>query len=171
MGETFLLDTDLLAEVLRRRDEDQRVRTDLVDEAEWAGVDTDNTAFLKRVIAACGHWPGRALLGTEGEQAMWLFAQHADRDPAFQARALDLLTEAAARGDADPCHVAYLTDRCRVAADRPQLYGTRCRVRFDGAVEPGPIEDLDRLDERRRRVGLGPHADYLRQMREINAPA
>jgi hypothetical protein len=46
-------------------------------------------------------------------------------------------------------HLAYLEDRARVNAGRPQLYGTQFTV-TDGEFGPYTIEDPQRLEERRR---------------------
>jgi Family of unknown function (DUF6624) len=87
-----------------------------------ASVDADNLAWLKDVIAEVG-WPGRSMVGKDGAHAAWLLAQHADRDPAFQRRRLDLVTQAAARGQASPAELAYLTDRGLLAEGKSQEYG------------------------------------------------
>lgn len=70
------------------------------------------------------------------------------------------------QSDADPRNLAYLTDRCRVAAGQPQVYGTQYDSDgFDGNLRPHLIEDPERLDARRAAVGLEPHAEYDRRMR------
>jgi hypothetical protein len=61
-----------------------------------ASVDAGNLAWLKETVAEVG-WPGRSMVGEDGAHAAWLLAQHADRDPAFQRRCLDLVTQAARR--------------------------------------------------------------------------
>jgi hypothetical protein len=170
------MNTLLRDELLRRNGRDQAVRLatpigqPMTEQAqwEWEQVDRDNTRFLKTVIAEHG-WPGRDLAGDDGSLAAWLFAQHADRDVAFQRRSLDLLRKAAAEGPAELSHVAYLTDRVRVAGGRPQLYGTQYHEP-DGRLQPRPIEDPDRLDRRRARMGLGPHAEYDQHMHEQYDP-
>ena len=63
------------------------------------------------------------MVGKDGAHAAWLLAQHADRDPAFQRRRLDLVTQAAARGQASPTELAYLTDRGLLAEGKSQEYG------------------------------------------------
>src|SRR6266545_453181 len=93
-------------------------------------------------------WPARTLVGEDGAQAAWLLAQHADQDPALQRAFLDALRSAVAEGEASPAHLAYLEDRVRVHAGQPQLYGTQFTV-TDGEFGPYPIEDPQRLDERR----------------------
>src|SRR5262245_4939437 len=58
-------------------------------------------------------WPGRHLVGDDGSRAAWLVAQHSIEDVGLQRRCLETLEIAVARNDADPVHLAYLTDRVR----------------------------------------------------------
>jgi hypothetical protein len=165
------VDEELRRELLTRRDEDQRVRqlisppqgqhmVRLPDEvaAQWQRVDAGNTRWLGELLTMRG-WPGRTLVGAEGAQAAWLLAQHADQDPALQRVFLDALRSAVAEGEASPAHLAYLEDRVRVHAGQPQLYGTQFTV-TGGEPGPFPIEDPQRLDERRAEAGLEPFAAY-----------
>ena len=95
-------------------------------------------------------------------------AQHADHDPDQQRAFLHALRSAAAQGQASRAHLAYLAyleDRVQVNADQPQLYGTQFTV-TDGELGPSPIEDRERLDERRAEAGLEPFADYEARMRD-----
>jgi hypothetical protein len=94
-----------------------------------------------------------------------LLAQHADHDPVQQRAFLHALRSAAAQGQASRANLAYLEDRVRVNADQPQLYGTQFTV-ADGELGPCPIEDRQRLDERRAEAGLEPFADYEARMRD-----
>jgi hypothetical protein len=170
------VDQDLRRELLARQEEDQRIRTlvpppegqhevRLPDEvaAEWERIDQDNTRWLAGILATRG-WPGRMLAGEDGAAAAWLLAQHADRDPAQQRAFLDALRAAAGQGDATPAQLAYLEDRVRVGAGQPQRYGTQFTV-AGGTFGPHPIEDPDRLDERRAAAGLEPFADYEARLR------
>jgi Family of unknown function (DUF6624) len=109
-------------------------------------------------------WPGRTVAGEDGAGAAWLLAQHADGDPVRQRAFLDVLRDAVERGEASRAHLAYLEDRVRVNAGRPQLYGTQFTV-TEGEFGPCPIEDRLRLDERRAEAGLEPFADYEARMR------
>ncbi|MBB6553338.1 DUF6624 domain-containing protein [Nonomuraea rubra] len=168
-----MLDPELRDELLARMERDQHVRLSVpVGEPlsaelleEWDRVDTGNTAFLKRVIDEHG-WPGHDLVGERAAQAAWLLAQHADRDRDFQRRCLPLLRDAVARGQAAARHLAYLVDRVRVGEGRPQVYGTQYLQTAEGGFGPHPIEDREHLDERRAEMGLEPHAEYDRHMRQ-----
>lgn len=158
-----------LAEELRRRAQrDQAARQRAAqtrDAAEMRHIDDENTAWLEGVIEEHG-WPGIGMVGEQGAKEAWLIAQHADRDPAFQSRALELMKTAVAVGEASARHLAYLTDRTLVAASKPQKYGTQYTHDPDGSnLRPQPVEDPEHLDERRAAVGLEPAADYDRRMR------
>ena len=82
----------------------------------------------------------------------------------MQQAFLDAVRGAVAEGEAIPAHLAYLEDRVRVRAGLPQLYGTQFTV-ISGAFGPHPIEDPQRLDERRAASGLEPFSDYEARMR------
>lgn len=170
------MDEELRRELLARGDEDQRIRAlvspppgqhtvRLPDEVaeRWHRIDEDNTRWLGEVLSA-GGWPGRTLVGEDGAAAAWLLAQHADRDPVLQRAFLEALRGAVDRREASPAHLAYLEDRVRVNAGQPQLYGTQFTV-TGGVFGPHPIEDRQRLDERRAQAGLEPFADYETMMR------
>lgn len=154
---------DLRAELLHRAERDQAARG--LPEPEWetvASVDADNLAWLKGVIAEVG-WPGRSTVGEDGAHAAWLLAQHADHDPAFQRRCLDLVTQAAACGEASPAELAYLTDRVLLAEGKSQEYGTQFAGR-EGRWVPRRLRDPERVDERRAAMGLGTLADNTARM-------
>ena len=165
------MDEQLRAEFLARREEDQRIRHAAMEAsdpqtgrlpddlgAEWHRIDTANTEWLNDLVDTRG-WPGRSLVGDDGAKAAWLLAQHADQRRDLQRKFLDLLRAAVADGEAEAHHLAYLEDRVRVADGRPQLYGTQF-TRTGNDLAPSPIEDPDRLDERRAAVGLPPFAEY-----------
>lgn len=129
----------------------------------WTGlafVDRSHTERMRAIVATHG-WPRRSQVGPLAAQAAWLLVQHADHDRTFQQACLRLLQEAVAVGEAEPGHLAYLTDRVRVGAGLPQVYGTQ----MHNGSEPWPIEMPEGVDERRAVVGLEPLADYVARFR------
>ncbi|MBL1118835.1 hypothetical protein JK364_41710 [Streptomyces sp. 110] len=154
---------DLADELLRRVAADQHARgvRENGPDAEcdhdlMRTVDADNVAALQRIIDEHG-WPGHSLVGEQAANAAWLIAQHAEL--AFQLRALDLLDEAVAQGEATPVQRAYLLDRCLMRQGKPQLYGTQYHDP-GGGMRLWEVADPENLDRRRGEVDLGPHAEY-----------
>jgi len=166
----------LRAELLARLARDQAFERAIIDsgdtsETAWRNVKgssvlAENTDWLKRIVADKG-WPGISLVGEDGAKAAFLIAQHADTDPAFQAQVLPLLQAALARHDAAPEDVALLTDRVLLAQGKPQLYGSQFKNNDDGSMSLKPVEDEANLDERRRRMGLVPLAEYKKLLSEM----
>src|SRR5690606_30750870 len=107
---------ELRQELLEMKEADQADRTG-APVAEWD--DEARTARLAEIIDEHG-WPTRSLVGEDGASAAWLIAQHSDLDVGFQERALGLLREAVADGEADPTELAYLEDRVARNQGRPQ---------------------------------------------------
>jgi hypothetical protein len=136
---------------------------------EGQEVDRRNTAWLKQVVDKRG-WPGQTLVGRDGALAAWLLVQHADLDRDFQKKCLPLLAAVVKKGEAQATHLAYLTDRVLVGDGKKQVYGTQMRS-VNGKMEPAPIEDEANVDKRRKEVGLGPLADYLKMFPSANKPA
>lgn len=150
-------------ELLRRAQMDQKMRNDAMDGgADWdSSVDTDNTAYLKSIVKSIG-WPTIKDVGQEAASAAWLLAQHADQDPAFQERCLQLMKKLSADA-VSQANIAYLEDRVRVARHGPQLYGTQFYQEGD-YFGPRPIKDAGNLDRRRKDVGLQPFRVYEAMM-------
>ena len=168
----------LRRELLDRMDKDQKARFALIEAAPLDGkgeadakkraeklhavekIDSDNREWLKGVIDKHG-WPGVALAGKDGAHAAWLMVQHADADRPFQKKCLELLEKAVAAKDAAAVDLAYLTDRVLVGEGKKQKYGTQLSTK-DGKLVPNPVEDEDKLDERRKALGLQPMAEYIK---------
>ena len=130
------------------------------DIALGAAIDSLNTAWLEAVVAERG-WPGSSSVGAEGAHHAWLLAQHADRRPDFQRDVLRRMEAAVAQGEAEGSDLAYLTDRVRLAAGEPQVYGTQVSMGDDGEPHPINLGNPDHVDARRAAVGLMPLEEYL----------
>lgn len=160
---------ELFAELMKRMKADQDARLAKPPKVlQMMLIDGENTAWMKQVIEKYG-WPDRAMVGREGAQAAWLLVQHADRDPVFQRRCLELLTKAHEKGEASADQVAYLTDRVLLAEGKSQIYGTQFHT-VDGKLQPLPIENEAEVDQRRAAMGLEPLAVYAEQIRSHYGP-
>jgi len=160
---------DVTAELAKRVEEDQALRTQLMSGApidmelveRVSECDASNTAWMKALVAEHG-WPGKSRVGEKGAGDAWLLVQHADQSVDFQEQCLALLRDAVAAGEADARHAAYLEDRVAMHRGRPQRYGTQFRQSEGGGYEPYTLEDPARVDEWRASVGLEPLAEYAK---------
>lgn len=130
--------------------------------------DHDNTEWLKGVVASQG-WPTRTKVGDSAATVAWLLVQHADADPAFQARALRLMEPLAATGEVNKKNYAYLYDRVMLKLVGKQRYATQLTCRA-GQYVPLPVEDDREVDSWRRKAGMGALADYQRQVTKNSGP-
>ena len=153
----------LRTELLAMHEEDLAVRRRAMQSAglaadhslELEAVHQKNAARMREILAQHG-WPTRLLVGVDGEEAAWLVVQHAIGDPELQRRALGLLEQAVASGEAPRWHAAYLFDRIAYFEGRPQRYGTQYDTGPDGYVAVYRLEDPANVDQFRAAVGLSP---------------
>jgi hypothetical protein len=126
--------------------------------------DARTTQAMKDIVAKYG-WPGKSLVGKDGAHAAWFVVQHS-RDLEFQKSCLEKLELAVTQGEAQAVEHAYLYDRVAIDGGKPQRWGTQ----FDETTrKPFPIEDAERVDERRKAIGLSTMAEYERFLRETGA--
>lgn len=167
-----MLNRLLRSELLRMQQEDLDLRAELAAAgtlfdgyaAPMAALHRRHNDRLREILAEHG-WPGRSLVGEDGAAAAWLVLQHAILAPDLMREALPLVERAARTGELERKYLALLVDRVRTLEGRPQLYGTQHDWDREGRMSPRPIEDPERVDERRRAVGLEPLAENTRRLR------
>lgn len=133
------------------------------DEAAWNRVeriDRFNTARIKQMLEG-RDWFQDDLDGEGAGFNGWLLVQHADRDPAFQKRALGMIEAKLGAPGVSERNFAYLYDRVAVAEGRPQRYGTQGIECVNGKRGPGPLEDAENIDVVRAELRLQPLAEYM----------
>ncbi len=157
-----------LLEMMRR---DQAARHAMIDAQgkasqaaagkQLAAVDAANLKRLAPMLDEHG-FPSPARVGRDGVEAAFVLVQHADSDPAFQARMLPQLAKLHGQGEVSGQKFALLTDRVLRAQGKRQRYGTQFGPdkAHPGTVVLQPVEDAAHLDARRAGVGLPPLKDY-----------
>ncbi|HEX8230215.1 MAG TPA: DUF6624 domain-containing protein [Chloroflexia bacterium] len=167
----------LRAELLEMERADRAKRAELVARGElhkpgyhpeMEEVHRRHNARMREIIESHG-WPGRSLVGDDGCRAAGFVVQHAILDPELQRRCVGLLTDAVEHGEADGFMLALLTDRVLVQEGKLQIYGTQYTGAPGGGVEPLPVAEPDKVDERRRAVGLPPLAENTARLNSQHA--
>ena len=136
-------------------------------------VDDFNTAELSQMLEGRG-WFRDDRDGQGAANDAWLIAQHADRNPEFQAKALTMIEAAFDAPGVSKSNYAYLYDRVQMrfsddarAEKKLQRYGTQGRCTGPGTWEPFPVEEPGRIDEVRAEVGLSTMAAYKSRFKTI----
>ena len=160
-----MLNQSLSNELLQMAEADQAMRIKAINrEAEWdSSVDERNQARLKAIVDEHG-WPTIPKVGAEASNAAWLLVQHA-LDLKFMERCLELM-ESLPSGEVKPANIAYQKDRVLMMNGKPQIYGTQFQGTGEG-MHVYPINDAERVDERRASVGLGTFAENEARLREL----
>lgn len=161
---------DLAAELAERRKEDQRVRTESRaggDPGEMQRVDADNTDFVLNVILELG-WVDATRFGQEASDAAFLIVQHTS-DMRLMRTALPFIEADVRAGKVSGQNYALMFDRLQLNLGYEQRYGSQIGV-VDGASVLMPCEDIERVDEFRAEMGMGPLAVYLGYFRDEGDP-
>jgi hypothetical protein len=148
------------AELQKRLRLDQAVRKDRKRHHEMQQVDADNTAWLRQVAVEHG-WLDAQRFGTEAADAAFLLVQHSGDLPLMTA-ALPTIEGDVKAGRLHGQTFALLYDRLQLMQGGQQRYGTQVmKVDEKGDWVLRRLEDPDRVDERRKAMGLGPLKEYL----------
>lgn len=112
-----------------------------------------NAKILSDIIDKIGY-PTREKVGKEANEATWLIIQHSIGQPKLMKNSAELLKIAVREGKEDPKCLAYLTDRIAVFESKPQYYGTQFDWDENGLLSPNHFDDLKKVNERRKSIGL-----------------
>jgi hypothetical protein len=137
---------------------DQRPRT-TGDSAEFISfIDSSNLAQVEAIIQHYG-WPGKSLVGAEGNMIVWMVIQHSELQT--QEKYFPLMKKSVDQKESRACDLAYLEDRILMYKGKKQLYGSQIMInQKTGAQEIWPVEDEKNLNARRAQVGLESMEEY-----------
>lgn len=123
-----------------------------------------NADRLSAIIQEHG-WPGKSKVGDEAAHAAWLILQHAIGHPQLQRKCFPMLVEQVETKEMDPVELAMLEDRIRCFEGKPQRFGTQFDWDENLRMSPLPVDDLELVKERRKRIGLEPLEDAVNAKR------
>lgn len=134
--------------------------------AQMAATDSVNQGTVSEILDREG-WPSH--LSEKANKALWIVIDHADIE--FQRKYLSMVQAQAERGVVSASDYAVLQDRVLMHEGKPQRYGTQIKMStvFVGdtletnAYALWPVEDADKLDSLRNRVGLPPIDAFIEE--------
>ncbi len=150
---------DIAKKIIELKKADFKLRDQLVQNGELGkGYNEDmkqlhnkNAEILNEIIDTIGY-PSIDKVGEEANQAAWLVIQHSIEKPDFMKKCAKLLESIKTK--ADQKNLAYLTDRIAVFEGNVQLYGTQFDWNKNGKLSPKPFDDLKKVNQRRKSIGL-----------------
>lgn len=131
---------------------------------EQEELDGANADWFSGVLATQG-WPRRSVVGDDGAAAAVQLLQRAMGRPPIQRQGLELLMQAAEQGEASLIDAAHFADRIAVYEGKAQIFGTQLDWGPDGQLTPAPLDDAEKVDQRRKTIGLPPLADLIADAR------
>jgi hypothetical protein len=112
-----------------------------------------NAKILNNILDTIGY-PTIDKVGIKANEAAWLIIQHSISQPKLMKKCAALLKSAVRENKASPQNLAYLTDRIAVFEEKLQLYGTQFDWDENGNLSPNPYDNLNKVNERRKSIGL-----------------
>jgi len=131
---------------------------------EMAAIHNSNADALEEIIDQVGY-PTVDKVGEEASDAAWLVVQHSIGRPAFMRKCAVLLHDAVDENKANTLHLAYLEDRIAVLEGRKQLYKTQFDWNQSGELSAQPFDDLYKVNQRRKSLGLNSLEEQTHIMR------
>lgn len=153
--------TKIAKEIIELQNADLELRDKLIQNGqlsdgynkEMEALHNRHAEILNNIIDKIGY-PTIDKVGREANEAAWLVVQHSIGQPEFMKKCAVLLEKAVAENQADAKQLAYLTDRIASFEGRPQLYGTQFDWDGNGEMNPKPFDDLEKVNQRRKTIGL-----------------
>jgi hypothetical protein len=147
----------IIAQLQSIHERDQKTRTNGDSTRFIHYIDSCNLAQVEKLIARYG-WLGKSMVGTKGNQTIFLVIQHADLTT--QKKYLPYLQKSVDEEESNAADLALLKDRMLMRQHMKQIYGSQVIYNNKGTPEFYPIEDEKNVNLRRQHVGLEPIEDY-----------
>ncbi len=152
---------DIAEKIIELKNADLKLRNKLIQDGqlgegyneEMRQLHNSNAEALDEIINTIGY-PTIDKVGKAANQAAWLVIQHAIEQPHFMKKCAKLLENVVSEDKVNQINLAYLTDRIAVFEGKPQRYGTQFDWNENGELSPNPFDDLSKVNQRRKSIGL-----------------
>jgi hypothetical protein len=122
-------------------------------------IDSVNTAEVIKILETYG-WLGTEKVGMKGNAALFVIIQHGSLKT--QETYLPMLRHSVKQGKSSPINLGMLEDRIALSKHKRQVYGTQLWTKEDGSLFIAPVSNPDKLDKRRKSIGLEPISTYAK---------
>ncbi|HCT30567.1 MAG TPA: hypothetical protein DIW31_07495 [Bacteroidales bacterium] len=168
------MDTKSFAQkIINLKERDENLRNKLIKNgklsngynSEMEKIHNENAKELNQIINKIGY-PTIEKVGEKASEAAWLIIQHSIGQPDFMKKSAEMLEKAVQENKANPISLAYLIDRIAVFEGRPQLYGTQFDWDINGEMNPNQVDDIDKVNQRRKNLGFNSLKEQIEIMQE-----
>ena len=122
--------------------------------------DSINLSKIENILNEYG-WLSADVIGEEGNKTLFLVIQHSDLET--QLKYLPMMRDALKIGNLESRDFALLEDRIALRQGKRQIYGSQIAKDYNtGESYVHPIIDPEKVNERRRKVGLEPIENYVK---------
>jgi hypothetical protein len=157
--------------IIGLKNKDDKLRAELIRKRalsngynqEMEALHNSNAKELNQIMEKIG-FPTSDKVGEEASRAAWLIIQHSIGQPDFMKKSAELLKKAIEENKADPLSLAYLTDRIAVFEGKPQPFGTQFDWDENGEMNPNQIDDMAKVNQRRKALGLNTLEEQIKIM-------
>jgi len=159
--------------ILTLKERDENFRNELIKKnglskgynSGMEKIHNKNAEELSQIIEEIGY-PTVDKVGTIASDASWLIIQHSIGQPNFMKKSAKMLERAVQENKADPISLAYLKDRIAVFEGKEQRYGTQFDWDINGEMSPNQIDDIEKVNLRRKTLGLNSLEEQTVTMKE-----
>ncbi len=163
----------IASEIIKKKNNDLELRNKLLLAGElndgyhpqMEQLHISNANYLQKIIHKIG-FPTIEKVGLEAHEAAWLIIQHAISKPKFMIDCAGHLKKLVAQDQANPQRLAFLQDRIAVFQNRDQHYGTQFSWNKACELFPESYDDLCKVNQRRKSIGLNSLEDQIIIMNE-----
>lgn len=131
---------------------------------EMEALHLQNADALKKIIEETGY-PTKEKFGEEAGNAAWMIIQHSISKPEFMKYCCAELEKLVKQKKGNPIELAFLQDRIAVLEGKKQLYGTQFDWDENGNLSPNAYDDLNKVNERRKNLGMNTLEEQIEKMR------
>lgn len=130
---------------------DQRNRSNEIEMSIL--TDAQNQKILFNIINQCG-FPNSKKNKKESIFYAFIILLHSDN--IFKEKYFNNIQSAVKQGDLNRKHLAFFEDKMNISAGKTQKYGTQMLIDNNGNEILAPIDNLKKVNQRRKKIGLEP---------------